>query len=113
MARPVSHGMNSMMGTEERTPGVVEVRVHEPRLNAGVADILRRQLNALVRLDTTRVILDFVGVESVDVAGLASIVWLRKRLGDGPQIVVRDATPSVQDMLHRAHVDRLVIIESV
>ncbi len=99
-----------MMSTPNKTTGQVEVSVHEPRLNAGVADILRRQLNALLKLDTVRVVLDFSLVESVDVQGLGAIVWLRKRLGDGPEILVRDASPSVRETFQLARIDRLVTI---
>lgn len=92
--------------TTSRTDGAVTVRVHSPRLDAAVADELRRGLAEVLRGQEPAVI-DLSDVAFMDSSGLGALVGSLKAAGT-KDISIAGAQPAVRTVLRMTRVDRAV-----
>ncbi len=92
--------------TTSHTDGAVMVRVHTPRLDAAVADELRRGLAEVLGGQEPAVI-DLSDVAFMDSSGLGALVGSLKAAGT-KDISIAGAQPAVRTVLRMTRVDRAV-----
>lgn len=92
--------------TTSRTDGAVTVRVHTPRLDAAVADELRKGLAEVLDGQEPAVI-DLSDVAFMDSSGLGALVGSLKAAGT-KDISIAGAQPAVRTVLRMTRVDRAV-----
>lgn len=97
--------------TTSRTGGAVTVRVHTTRLDAAVADELRRELSAALGGEAAGpavpMLIDLSDVTFMDSSGLGALVGSLKT-APTRDVSISNAQPAVRTVLRMTRVDRAI-----
>lgn len=93
--------------------GGVPLLVARGEIDAYTSPDFRRELQALIDVDSTRVVVDFSAVDFIDSSGLGVLVGALKRMRerDG-EIVLRGLTPSTKKVFDITGLTDLFSVES-
>jgi anti-sigma B factor antagonist len=92
--------------------GATPVLVARGEIDVYTSPDFRRELQALVGGDATRVIVDFAAVDFIDSSGLGVLVGALKRMNErGGEITIRGLTPSTRKVFDITGLTTLFSIE--
>jgi anti-sigma B factor antagonist len=93
--------------TTSRSDGTITVRVHTTRLDAAVADELRRGLAEAIASGGEPMVIDLADVTFMDSSGLGALVASLKA-ANTKDVAISGAQPAVRTVLRMTRVDRAI-----
>ncbi|MEM0990382.1 MAG: STAS domain-containing protein [Pseudomonadota bacterium] len=90
-----------------KTPRSAVLRINSKRLNLANSAQVSQEGEDLIAAGATELVVDCSTVTMVDSSGIGTLVGLRKKIGEGGNIVLRSPQPFVRKVLHLTKTDTL------